>query len=50
VGGIGAVWRLGESSTGFRKRVTWSKNAGPTMPPSLMLVTDAWLASAKADA
>jgi hypothetical protein len=50
VGGIGAVWRLGDSSTGRRKRVTWSKNAGPAMPPSLMLVTDARLASAKADA
>jgi hypothetical protein len=50
VGGIGAAWRFGESSTGRPKRATWSKNAGPAMPPSTILVTDAWLASAKADA
>jgi hypothetical protein len=50
VGGIGAAWRLGESSTGCGKRATWSKNAGPAMPPSSILVNDAWLACAKADA
>ena len=48
--GMGAAWRLGESSTGRRKRATWSKNAGPAMPPSSILVTDAWLAFAKAEA
>ena len=28
----------------------WSKNAGPTIPPSLILVTDAWFAAANAEA
>src|ERR1700722_661565 len=49
VGGIGATCRLGDSSTGRRKRPTWSKNAGPAMPPSSILVTDAWVAFARAE-
>src|ERR1051326_6853449 len=48
VGGMGAAWRLGESSTGRRSRATWSKKAGPAMPPSSILVTDARVALAKA--
>jgi len=50
VGGIGSAWRLGDSSTGRPRRATWSKNAGPAIPPSLILVTDAWFAAAKAEA
>ncbi len=50
VGGIGSAWRFGDSSTGRPKRATWSKNAGPVIPPSLILDTDAWFAAAKAEA
>ena len=49
-GGMGAEWRFGDSSTGRFKRATWSKKAGPVMPPSSMSVTDAWFASANAEA
>ena len=50
VGGVGAEWRFGDSSTGRRNRATWSKNAGPAIPPSSMLVTAAWFALANAEA
>src|SRR5438132_8930220 len=33
-GGSGAVWPLGEFTMGRRLRRTWSKKAGPVMPPS----------------
>jgi hypothetical protein len=48
LGGIGAEWRFGDSSTGLRNRATWSKKAAPVMPPSSMLVIDTWLAFANA--
>ena len=49
VGGIGAEWRFGDSSTGRQASATWSKNARPAMPPSSILVTEAWLAAAKTE-
>ena len=33
-GGSGAVWPLGALTMGRRLRRTWSKKAGPVMPPS----------------
>src|SRR6202007_2120101 len=37
-GGIGVVCPLGELTNGRRRRRTWSKNAGPGMPPSSMAI------------